>query len=512
MSTCAYPLAPAGAKPCPDPKNLALPQRYVPSIYRPGAVQQTGRPHLTQVTDILNTLESYNERIAYHPYDPQAWFARGHCMWLLNFPELAAGDIYKAKLLQARASENNEEMRESVYDLLVGALQACHCQWDAAEILEESIKRPGSLWREEATERVEALRELLKRKEEAARVLGGTPHELRDRVRDGGVLTVNYPWTMERHLTRPPELVKSVNEELRGVDDEATCFLGKSTLAKDSGEDMLGMFAARDIRAGESILTDRTATGICSTPSPKACSNCYARSSNTPRKATCCSESYCSAECLDLAMNTYHKVLCGKDMDWLQAPARGLTHNASPLRPLLMLRVLATCVQAGLDKSPLDHPLIARLKPLANKDHLDVFTLTESIISPIKILEQLGVDVFANRNFDTEVLHSVWTRLANNKAGSLDPRLGFVDEITPHLPLFNHSCNPNVEWRRENGSTTVRFSAIKSVAKGEELFCSYLNVGCFPMKQRQEMLWPWFEGPCLCSRCEEEMILQTPSA
>ena len=170
-----------------------------------------------------------------------------------------------------------------------------------------------------------------------------------------------------------------------------------------------------------------------------------------------------------------------------------------------MLRLLATCVQAGVEKSPLDHPLIARLKPLANKDHLDVFTLNESIIIPIKILEQLGVDVFANRNFDTEVLHSIWTRLANNKAGSLDPRLGFVDEITPHLPLFNHSCAPNVEWRRENGSTTVRFFAIKPVTMGDELFCSYVNVDGIPVGQRQDLLSPWFEGPCLCSRCTEEM-------
>ena len=67
-----------------------------------------------------------------------------------------------------------------------------------------------------------------------------------------------------------------------------------------------------------------------------------------------------------------------------------------------MLRLLATCVQSGIDHSPLDHPLIARLKPLANKEHLDVFTLNESVIVPIKILEQLGVDIFTNRNFDTD--------------------------------------------------------------------------------------------------------------
>jgi hypothetical protein len=425
-------------------------------------------------------------------------------MMMLNFPELAVGDAYKAKILEARTLANNQDRRVEIYKLLEAALQACHCQWDAAEILDEPAVDLGPSWREDAVKRVAQLRELLKRKEEAAITLGGTSFEVKDRVRDGGVLTVEYPWTIDRHLTRPPELVKLINVELQWAEKEATCYLGQSTLSKDSKEDMLGMFAAREARAGECILTDRTATGICSTPSSDSCSNCYARLPDIAVKTECCSESYCSAACLDLAMNTYHKAICGEDFAWLQEPARGLTHNASPLRPLLMLRLLAACVQAGMDKSPLDHPLIARLKPLANKDHLDVFTLNESIVTPIRILEQLGVDVFANHNFDTEILHSIWTRLANNKAGSPDPRLGFVDEITPHIPLFNHSCEPNVEWRRENGSTTIRFFAIKPIKKDEELFCSYLNIEHIPVEQRQEMLWPWFEGPCLCMRCEQE--------
>ncbi|CAN9240204.1 unnamed protein product [Alternaria alternata] len=398
--------SPASANVCADSTDGGLSQRWVPSIYRPGAgppidLLASSRSHLSVVREALQSLDSYNERIARQPYDFNAWSRRGNCMMILGFPELAVADAYKAKVLEKRAPGNDQE-RAHIYNLLEAALQACHCQWDAAEILDESAIDADPRRQEETRKRLAKLRELLKRKEEAAIPLGGTSFELRDRIRDGGVLAVEYPWTIERHLRRAPELVKLVNQELRGGETEATCYLGQSSLAKDSNEDMLGMFAAREVQAGE-----------------------Y-------------------------------------------------------------------------------HPLIARLKPLANKEHLDVFTLNESVIVPIKILEQLGVDIFTNRNFDTDILHSIWTRLANNKAGSPDPRLGFVDEITPHLPLFNHSCEPNVEWRRENGSTTVSFFAIKPIAKGEELFCSYLNVQRIPMEQRQEMLWPWFEGSCLCSRCEKE--------
>lgn len=101
-------------------------------------------------------------------------------------------------------------------------------------------------------------------------------------------------------------------------------------------------------------------------------------------------------------------------------------------------------------------------------------------------------------------LHTTWTRLANNKAGSFDPRIGFVDEITPHLPLFNHSCEPNVGWKRADGSTTICFFAKTAVGKGEELFSSYVDTQELGLEERTNELWPWFEGECLCSKCSRE--------
>lgn len=204
-------------------------------------------------------------------------------------------------------------------------------------------------------------------------------------------------------------------------------------------------------------------------------------------------------------MSTYPTTLCGQDFDRLQKPALRVSHNAFPLRPLLMLRFPATCVQAGADRHPLDHPLIARLQPLAERSHLDVFTFTESIKTPIKVLQQLGIGVFANHNFDTMVPHTIWTRLANNKAGSPDPTRGFIDEISPHLLLVNHICEPNVEWKRCGGSTTISFFATRDITKGEELFSSYLNVKGMSREERIGALWPWFEEACLCSRCTREI-------
>jgi hypothetical protein len=481
---------------------------------------------------MVEAVTECNKRLEETPYDPLLWTERAGHFLALNYPELAAGDAYKAGLLFDRALDAEESKgngddipsqdRLRAYGILGQALYDCHCHVEAAEFWEEVSKKvPGDYPKSKA----EGLRALLKRKEEAAAAVGlpETAQEQKDKLRDGGVITVHYPWMQERHLIRSQETVALVNAELRNMEPQS-CYLSRSSLSADK-QDMLGMFAARDIQAGECILLDRTATGTCSNSEGFICGNCYGRVKCPPIQSSCCSNIsdasahaahvaakgamsgllvYCSAACYDLAMNTYHKALCGQDFGWLAEPAKGLEVNASPMRPLLMLRFLASCVQAGTDVSPLEHPLIARLQPLANCEHLDVFTFTESIVIPIKILEQLGVDVFANPNFDTMVLQTIWTRIANSKTGSPDPKRGFIDEITPLVPLFNHSCDPNVEYKREDSSTTIRWFAKRDISKDEELFDSYLNVDGMSLKQREESLWPWFEGPCLCPKCKRE--------
>lgn len=484
---------------------------WVPSLYRTHDAQSPP-PDPPAVENILQAVNESTKHLRENPYDSNILIERAGYFLTLNYPELAVGDAYKAKLLQDRASNNQyqaddshkKEARSTAYNILGQALYDCHCHWEAVEFWEDVARKTAGQESKLASDKAEGIRQLLERKKEAAIELGGTPQEKKDRIRDGGVVTVHYPWLHEHNLTRSPDVVKCVNKELRENEQGHTCYLGRSTLASKE-DDMLGMFAARDIQEGECILLDRTATGICSNPSTELCDNCYINLPPSPPQASCCSTAYCSTACRDLALTTYHSALCGQDFHWLFDPAKGITHNASPLRPILMLRFLATWVQAGMHTSPLEHPLIARLQPLANSKHLDVFTFAESVTVPLRILQQLGVDVFANPHCDTATLHALWTRIANNKAGAQDKQRGFIDEITPFLPLFNHSCAPNVEWKRQGGGTTVRFFATKRIAQGEELFCSYLDVEHVSLEERVERLWPWFEGPCLCARCKREL-------
>lgn len=111
-----------------------------------------------------------------------------------------------------------------------------------------------------------------------------------------------------------------------------------------------------------------------------------------------------------------------------------------------MLCFIAASMQSCTNS--MSYRLIARLQPLSNRDHIDVLTLNEIILMSVKILQQPNIKIFMNAQFDKVVLHTVWTRLENNEFGSLDASLGFIDKVVPQLPLFNQSCDANVEWRR----------------------------------------------------------------
>ncbi|KAJ4364914.1 hypothetical protein N0V95_000561 [Ascochyta clinopodiicola] len=502
-------------------------QPWTPSLYRTHDVQ-TPAPALDTVGELIAAVHSCTARLQSQPYNSALWTERAACYLRLNYPELAVGDAYRAKLLFERIDaagdddgksrgnaldherqDTSDECRLKAYKTLGQGLYDCHCHQECLEFwlsLTQAKQFPHIS--RLAFTKANALKQLLAQKKRAAEPYGGTVQQQRDRVRDGSVVTVHYPWMEERHLARSAEVIACVDGELRGNVQPPACRVGKSTLAPME-EDMLGVFAVRPIRKGECILIDRTTTAACSRPpTTPHCENCYDSPLSSPIHASCCTALYCSRECYDVATKTYHRVLCGQDFTWLLTPASHLEDNASPMRPLLMLRFLALCIQAGTDTHPLDHPLIARLQPLANRNHLDVFTLGESVTTPIRILQQLGVDIFTTLDrFSTMVLHTLWTRLANNKAGSFDPQLGFVDAISPLLPLFNHSCEPNVEYQKEEGTSTIRFFALRDIAQGEEVFDSYRDVEDLEREERMKSLWPWFEGACLCARCEREAVV-----
>lgn len=456
-------------------------------------------------------------------YDPSIWSDRAIHLLALGFPELAAGDAYKSILLchyhkglvpqSARSQHSVEPVPpldpdrhrlhlDAAYRSLIQALYDCHCYPECLHICQQAESRfPDEPYFAKAAEELLAA---TKHKADQIAKDGQSAVVQKDRLFDGAVLTIHYPWMQTFHRRRSQTIINEVNEEF--YFNFGTCRLEKSSIPRSQTvtharitPQFLGVFATRDLEPRECILIDRTSTGACSTD--MGCEDCFGKlMANANFTALCCNDTFCSEDCYRRAWRTYHKAVCCVDFSWLLLPAKGLVESGAAMRPLLMCRYLSACVQNGEEEHPLDHSLIARLQSQTNEGHLDVFTFEETIVKPIQILQHLGVDVYANPNFDTWVIHTIWTRLANNKQAYRRVPQGWIESVSPLLPFFNHSCEPNIECVND-GSSTVRVHTRRRIKKGEELFDSYIDVESMPVERRQDALRPLFGGPCRCVKC-----------
>jgi len=379
------------------------------------------------------------------PYHPRTWLDRTEALRQRGYLELAVGDAYKAvKLaksilsvsrrhganigygmgfcilsqgLSPRAINHAQELVKEALDLLRQCLVDVDCYSDAHQLLQ--------------SDDMERL----------------TTHRACQDAGAGSYVLRRYYWMDNEHFSRSKDVLTQVNEELRST----PCKVGFSKIPTtpeagsnnwevsidwDTSESvhgstensrpdaMLGLFATRDIREGETILVDKTDVSakrvLCDTdchhclidlPKPSAegsensldsilCSG----SPYLPGTRRRCSAVYCSTTCQSAARDSHHSIMCGKDFTW----AQGLM-----ISDKILLQVLAYCVQHGCH--PLDHPTVTRLTPQYGvKRYVSLF---DTIEEPIEMLLELGVDIFVDQRFDTWVLIMLKARIDNNKWG-----------------------------------------------------------------------------------------------
>ena len=139
-----------------------------------------------------------------------------------------------------------------------------------------------------------------------------------------------------------------------------------------------------------------------------------------------------------------------------------------------------------------------------SEPQLIVLNFADHIVTPILVLRELGVDVFANPLYDTWVLHTIRCRLQNNKHGAtLDEFVGSA--VSPLYSMFNHSCNPNVDWRHDDHNSTVTLFATRDIKEGEEMYISYIKGADMSRGERQKALMTWLGVECGCAMCESEV-------
>ncbi|KFZ16869.1 hypothetical protein V502_04861 [Pseudogymnoascus sp. VKM F-4520 (FW-2644)] len=498
-------------------------------------------------------LQTFTKSIAEQPYDPESWLLRGRCLRLLGFPELALGDAYKARLLVEASQERStplgkksflalcdktrlqhemdlrlaawkhlvsttellekrvlaelQELELQVWSELMEGLMASNACSDYLTLSKEAVLRfpqdavfPSEVLNAKSwfKQRDDILREQVDAGEMSEEKMQATLH-------NGGVYPVPYPWMQEDFVSREESFLDGCKAEfsVRSTNSTVSRSAIRDIDTEDdspSSGDVLGAFATKSIAGADTVLVDSTVAGV--TSSAERCPTCCGRITEEILN-DCCSVPYCSPDCSKTALDTFHASICGKDFGFLTSAAESaeLTTDLS-LDSVLLLRVLALSMQEPT-LHPLKTSLLNRLTPTYKNDELIIFNFPDHIVTPIRVLGELGIDVFANAAYDTWVLHTIRCRLQNNKHGqTLDGFPGTA--VNPLYSMFNHSCAPNVDWEHGDSNSTLRMFALRDVDEGEELFISYIRPLTMEYAERQESLLPWLGMECECERCKAE--------
>lgn len=179
-----------------------------------------------------------------------------------------------------------------------------------------------------------------------------------------------------------------------------------------------GIFAKIDIARGDCLLSRKCPINISTKQlgvpvASRHCFNCCQpiAALGAAMAVDCCKDVfYCNALCQIQARDNYHQVLHGRDYSQLYKDAggaKGLDYSAE-FTKLVFLRILAICVQAGVH--PLKNFLFAGLLSATGADYEPAITWTFDgrVKGPIKMLEEFGINVFTNMDYEAWVLEQLW--------------------------------------------------------------------------------------------------------
>ena len=512
----------------------------------------------------VSRLQKNTRALKVIPYEPGTWLLRAQLLLSLGYPELAAGDAYKARLLveashdvasclglQVRlqygmclwlgwherwdpnlggldaqtVSESNiaEELvsglqgfEQQAWFILIIALQHIDCLLEnqslakqAEDKFGESLPDDTGPWSKNFQE---SLNHLLQAKQKACESFEELSHDtflVKKAMLNGNIVMRQYPW-MYSFTKRTEDTAWEISTDFKSP-DLSYCVARESHIEGAN----FGVFATQAITKDATFLTDKSYTaatsisGRCPTfqcPLPSAAVLCEN-----------CGEKFCSIECRATAQGKFHQPLCGKTLEYPEFDAAGLIkHTArNPLSETLLLqRFLAIIVQAvGVKKGhPLKVPTMNRLTANYAGNTTVPWNFLQALVLPIRILQTLNVDIFADHRFDTWVIQTIMFRINNNSAmGWLDGHRGseapFVKGVYLRHALFNHSCEPNVSYNDHPSLAAQVLRAKRNISAGEELYIAYdlgLDATGMDVWKRREAVSNWMGGDCKCSRCLRE--------
>lgn len=423
-------------------------------------------------TLLITRLQHQSASLLHHPYDPSGWIARSATLTTLGFPELAVGDAHKATRLCSTMLAFLDSRPDENWSLGSGS-----GFWMLDESSIVANKRQGS---------EQQPRTSLHTFDLQARQLQASNFRYQEH-KEGRYVPQEYPWLDTKHRGRSQSVLDDItaqiaNNEVKAADGRPCIGVKRCTFRPGEEDDSdgaaLGIFATCDLQKDTKILVDRTEFFGCNGPGPN---NCRANLGG-------------GHGCLHPIHPNIGADEGGHDLRWVRE--RAGSHAADPL---LVCRVLMACAQTKL-ASPLDLPTIARLTATYHRQAVKTFRLDRDFAIINDALELFGFDIFANQNYDTWVMFTLSARLSNNSWTN-----PMSVSMNPLFSLFNHSCEPNVDWATQKDHRTVVMRVSKDVVAGEQLFVEYDGFEHDkPVDERRKRLTRWIDGPCMCSRCVRE--------
>lgn len=373
--------------------------------WRPTKPPKVGEEDISgELAALISSLNEQTKGIYSHPYDPNGWYKRAETLAHLRYPELAVGDTYKAILLCRTLLARLSEDRRYRLGHRMG-FWMLDADGDNGEETQDA--RQG--------ERDDLEQRLVDLQADAHRLQIKNLHHF-PIFEEGRFLPRPYPWMEARHRSRDDELLAKINDEFAQAEmkiveedpEERTaeerghksrcCVLQRHAFGemgicgKDSSE-LLGVFAARDLIEYTLIVIDETEAWGCIGPGQGG-------STLNLSGGTGCSD--------PIHPNLPSEDATSQDLRWIRE--RAGKHAAEVI---LRCQFLIGCVTDHVTH-PLDHTLIARLTPTYRREKARLFGLEHDIVIPNDCLQQFGIDIFADRNYDTWVLFTLESRIENN--------------------------------------------------------------------------------------------------
>lgn len=250
-----------------------------------------------------------------------------------------------------------------------------------------------------------------------------------------------------------------------------TCSISPSTIGST---DSYGIKALMDIKPGETMMQETTVVDAIGDYSDRCTVCCVVVVAPNWMLLKCCKLRVCSTQCAKLASRHYHKATCGsRTVSRWSAPASS-TAPTYAARERLMQKFFAILVQD--QQSSLLNPIVNQLMAPYSDTQTVGFNFKIDIVTRFELLQTLGVDIFANHEYDTWVFHTIAARIQNNAhhGASVEPHQLLA--LHPLYSIFNHSCARNAFWEPRDDQVNSLFVTATKNIKGEEIFISYHGV------------------------------------